>query len=658
MNPFSSYNSKKYKAEGRGRPSMDWEEGAFDNGEDNVDDYYEGHSNSHRYWIISLFTFAMFFFLFARIFFLQVIKTGYYKVLAEGNHIRSQAILAPRGIIYDSQGEALVQNIPNFELDLSTIDLPKDYATEVQNLSSLFKVDPSVIENAIKAVPTNTFQEYTVIPSLDKNAVVVFESKINDFPGFSVENDPVRQYVDPDIFAHPIGYTGKINADELLKNPDYLLNDYIGKSGLESSYEKYLRGTNGQHQTEVDANGNMQADLGDVQPQPGNNLYLNIDAGLQRFLYQDIIAKNGNKKAAAVAVDPRTGQILALVSVPGFNSNLFSAGISQQDYSKLSNDPTQPLFNRVISGVYPPGSTIKPVLASAVLQENVISPTAKIDDNGDLVVGAFHFHGWKAGGLGMMDMRTAIAMSSDIYFYTVGGGQTKLGITGLGITKIAKYYALFGMGQKLGIDVPGEAAGLIGSPEERVKRFSDPASQAWYLGDTYHESIGQGDMEVTPLQDAMWIATVANGGTLYQPYVVDKVEGQNGNVILQNKLTVIRSGFIDPKNIAVVQEGMRQTVTSGTATALKSLPVTSAGKTGTAQFDSAVPGSTHAWFVAYAPYENPQIVIDVLIEAGGEGNAAAEPVVKDALNWWAQNRYLKNTKAGETPVENVPVKNN
>ncbi|MBU6447356.1 hypothetical protein KGQ24_00755, partial [Patescibacteria group bacterium] len=259
--------------------------------------------------------------------------------------------------------------------------------------------------------------------------------------------------------------------------------------------------------------------------------------------------------------------------------------------------------------------------------------------NGDLVYNGYHFRGWNPAGLGPMNVRTAIAMSSDIFFYTVGGGQAALNIQGLGPERIDKYDYLFGMGQKLGIDLPGEQPGIIGGPDERKLAFSDPARQIWYPGDTYHISIGQGDMLVTPLQVAEWTAVVANGGTLYKPYIVDKVIDNNGNVVLQNKPAVIRAGFIDPANIEVVREGMRMTVTQGTAKSLQALPVDAAGKTGTAQFDSANPNAAHAWFTAFAPYENPQIVVTVLIEAGGEGSTAATPVVRETLQWWAQHRY-------------------
>jgi penicillin-binding protein 2 len=652
--PFSPYIPKKKNAATqpliqkrfkKGKPSLDWEEGAYGEGE-NSDDYYEGHSGTGSFWLLAAFVLVVFLVLGGKIVYLQAAKGGYYTKLADGNHIRSQPIFATRGIISDSQGTALVQNVPNFELDVTTADLPTDYASEVQSVAAMVKGDANNLMTAVQAAPKNSYQGVSVIPDLDKDSAVALQSQIANFPGFTVANVPVRQYTDSIPFSQVLGYTGKITQNEITANPDidYLLNDSIGKSGIEDSYEKYLRGTNGAHEIEVDAQGHVQSDLGDTPPIPGDNIQLNIDKGLQDYLYNDLLTKNPNKNSAAVAVDPRTGKVLALVSVPGFDANEFATGISQANYSALISNPENPLFNQAIAGQYPSGSTIKPVMAAAGLQEGVITPETKVDDTGDLVVGAFHFHGWVASGLGIMDVRSAIAMSSDIFFYTVGGGQQSLGISGLGPEKIAQYEGDFGLGQKTGIDMPGEASGLIASPEERLERFpNDPAESAWYLGDTYHESIGQGDQLVTPLQDAMWTATVANGGTLYKPYVVNKVTDTNGKVVLQNNPTVVRKVPVSAANMQIVQEGMRQTVTAGTAKLLQKLSITSAAKTGTAQYSATDANATDGWMSAYAPYEDPQIAIVILVagSSGEAGTNSAAVVTRDALGWWAANRYQK-----------------
>ncbi len=643
-NPFGIYNSDFGSKKSSKRASnLAWEEGALFEAQD-PDDYYEGHENDPKPIFYVAILGLCFLVLVVRLFYLQVNKGDYYRALADNNRLRIQDILAPRGIVFDSQDKPLVDNIPSFELVVTPVDLPKQNTDEEFNkLKSLVDFDIDALKQGINSKGLTSFQSVSVVQNMLKEVAVQFESRAAEFPGFSIEHNPIRKYIDPLIFSHVLGYTGKITDKELAAHKDgnYAFNDYIGKTGLEVQYEEYLRGTPGKKQIEVDASGKIKSDRGEVQPQPGQSLVLNIDGDLQRELYKQIVARNGNRKAAAVALNPQTGQVLALVSMPGFDNNLFSQGISQKDYQALITDPKQPLFNRTISGTYPPGSTIKPVIASAALQEKVVDDKTIIYDNGSINIGKFIFRGWKPEGLGPMDVRSAIAWSSDIYFYTVGGGQAGLNISGLGPERMGKYDYLFGMGQTLGIDLPGEQPGLVAGPDWKKKYFSDPDLQVWYPGDTYHIAIGQGDMLATPLQVAMWTSVVANGGTLYRPYILDKVLDGAGKTIFQNESSVIRADFIDPINIEIVREGMRQTVTSGTARSLSSLPITAAGKTGTAQFDGANPEATHAWFTAFAPYDNPKIVITVLIEAGGEGSSAASPVVKETLKWWADNRYNK-----------------
>ncbi len=634
--PFSIYNSNfEKKAHG---PKLDWEEGALFQASE-PDDYYEGQNEDSRIAFYTAALVVIFLVLFGRLIVLQIVQGEHFKMLADQNRLRVQEIIAPRGIVYDAFGKPLVENIPSFELVVTPADLPKDYEQSVKALSQLIGFEAESVLSSIFKKGLKSYEPISIIQNLPKDYALLFEAKASQFPGFAIEHNPIRQYKDPLVFSHLLGYTGKITDEELAREKsDYAHNDYIGKTGIEAEYEKYLRGVSGKKQVEVDAKGNLKSLHGQIDPEPGDSLILNIDSDLQRELYKNIVAHNGNKKAAAIALDPQSGKVLALVSLPGFDNNLFAQGISQQEYLKLTTDPKKPLFNRAISGTYPPGSTIKPVIASAALQEGVVDENTVIYDNGDLVYGGFHFRGWKETGLGPMTLRTAIAMSSDIYFYTVGGGQAALNIAGLGPERLAKYDKLFGMGSALGIDLPSEASGLVADPDWKKNHFSTKEMQIWYPGDTYHVSIGQGDMLATPLQVAMWTSVVANGGTLYRPYILDRVTDAENKVVFQKNPEVIRSAFIDPKNIEIVREGMHLTVTQGTARSLSVLPITAAGKTGTAQFDSANPAATHAWFTAFAPYENPKIVITVLIEAGGEGSAAASPVVKETLLWWANNR--------------------
>jgi len=389
--------------------------------------------------------------------------------------------------------------------------------------------------------------------------------------------------------------------------------------------------------------------LGENSPVPGKTLILNIDKDLQKILYDKLSAKLPSQKAAAVALDPRNGQVLALVSLPGFDNNLFAHGIKPADYAKLTQDKNLPLFNRAISGTYPPGSTVKPMVASAALQEKIVDENTVIFDRGVLVIPNqfnpsinYNFYGWKAGGLGAMTIRSAIAESSDIYFYTVAGGHPNSPVKGLGAEKLAEYYRKFNLGKPTGIDIAGEKSGLVADPEWKADYFkTDAILSKWYLGDTYHIGIGQGDMLATPLQVAEWTATIANNGTAYVPQIFQRVVDAEGKTVTELAPQILVNKFLEDKNIKIVQEGMRQTVTAGSGRQLSTLPITSAGKTGTSQFDGSDPRRTHAWFTAYAPYEDPQIVITVLVEAGGEGHVAAVPVVRDALKWWAENRYGK-----------------
>lgn len=647
-NPFeidlSLNRPKKNKA-------LDWEESAVDQNSEveGLHDFERAAPN--LFWLISVLAVA-FLILGGRIFFLQIIQGKTFRGLSDSNRIRSQSILAPRGLILDRNGQELVQNIASFNLVAVPFDLPKENAalqSEVQSLAKTFSLDPNDINQKLKVADPSSVNPVEIKQGIGNDQSILFRTQADQFPGFQIAQIPVRQYLDPLPFSSVLGYAGLVSPGDLMAQNSSLYDpiDFIGKSGVEYSYESYLHGTNGENTIEVDATGKFLNSFGQNDPIPGDKLLLNIDKGLQDRLYQDLSTIK-SPRAAAVALDPKTGAVLALVSLPGFDDNLFSGGISQQDYQKLISDPNLPLFDRAIAGTYPPGSTSKLMTATAGLEEGVINENTIIVDNGDMIVpnqfgGApYEFHGWKPGGLGAMNVRSAIALSSDIFFYQVAGGSPNGSLQGLGPTRLAEYFRKFGLGSDLGIDLPGEKPGLVPDPAWKLKYYNnDPLLGKWYLGDTYHMGIGQGDLLVTPLQVAEWTAIVANGGVGYVPEVAEKAEDQSGNVVWYNKPKVLVSNIASPQVFQIVQQGMRQTVTAGTAKPLNSLPITSAGKTGTSQFDGADPSRTHAWFTAYAPYENPQIVITVLVEAGGEGNAVAEPVVKDVLGWWAKNEYGK-----------------
>jgi len=430
--------------------------------------------------------------------------------------------------------------------------------------------------------------------------------------------------------SHIMGYTGKINQDELDKFGDeYLPIDYIGKMGIEYFWENELKGQSGKKQIEVDALGKEKKILGQVEPKDGHNLVLSLDIE-QQLKLEEILTKTLENlkltRASAVVLDPNNGEILAMVSLPAYNNNAFARGISQEEYSALINHPDYPLFNRAISGEYPSGSTIKPLMAAAALQEGIITENTSFLSTGGLRIGEWFFPDWKAGGHGRTNVRKAISNSVNTFFYYIGGGYDDF--RGLGVDRIVQYGKLFGLGSQLGIDLAGEADGFLPSREWK----EEERGERWYVGDTYHLAIGQGDLLVTPLQVAVFTSVFANGGALYRPHFVRQILSSDDQIIRESQNDPIRKDFIDSYNIHVVREGMRQTITSGSARSLNSVPATVAGKTGTAQWSSTK--ENHAWFSGFAPYENPELAFAILVEEGGEGSSVAVPIAKEFLEWY------------------------
>ncbi len=649
-NPFEIFDNSSGKT---GSSHLDWEESALDSQSEVEGFAEEARTIPRLFWLHGVIIAACIVLVF-QLFNLQVIQGSKLKLMAEGNRLRIQTILAPRGYITDRNGDQLARNTASFSLVATPVDLPKEGLDEMMaKVSTNFNVPLDEIKEKLSNIDRNSLQPIVIKRGMNQHESILFETYSSEYVGFAVQSVPIRDYIDPEVYSHALGYTGVISDNELgsLKDQGYELNDFIGKSGIESSYEKYLRGVNGNKQVEVDAAGRPIKVLGNVEPQPGNIVQLNIDAGLQKQLYDGFAKISPNVKGAAVALNPKTGEVLALVSVPGFNNNLFAPGISTTDYKNYLENKNLPLFNRAIAGTYPPGSTIKMVTAAAALQENIVKPDTIINDNGILRIPnefnpgiVYDFVGWKRSGLGPMNVKSAIAQSSDIYFYTVAGGYPAYHIDGLGAEKLAQYYRNFGMGKQTGIDIQGEKSGIVADPDWKRNYFqNDPIDSKWYLGDTYHISIGQGDMLATPLQVAVWTGVIANGGTINKPRLLKSVKTQDGKEIFAPQPELLVSKTVSDENIRVIQEGMHDNVISahGTGQQLKTLPISAAGKTGTSQFDGSDPSRTHAWYTAYAPFENPEIVITVLVEAGGEGHAASVPIVKNALQWWADNRYKK-----------------
>jgi penicillin-binding protein 2 len=634
------------------KASLDWDESASDINS-TVTDIHDSERRQHEFYLTRIFLLLILVIFSSRLFYLQIIKGSYFQQMAENNRTRSQVLEAPRGLIFDIRQKPLLENIAGYNLIAVPFDLPKEnFEAEIVRLASVLNISQEEIYDSLKNINKRSITPVVVKQDISPEMAILFQTRAYDFPGFSVQQSPIRNYFFPEQFSALLGYTGLANSQDLLRLnlSDSDTATQVGKQGLELEYEKFLRGSAGQNQVEIDSTGKILKVLGQKPSRPGDSLILNIDSELQKKLYEELTKNSGGKvRAAAVALNPKTGQVLALLSLPGFDTNLFSHGITQADYQLLLNDPKKPFLNRAISGQYPPGSTVKPMVAAAALAEGIVNEDTIINDKGVLVIPnqfdptvAYNFVGWKLSGLGPMTVRSAIAQSSDIYFYTVAGGHPNSKIAGLGVLKLAEYYRKFHLGQPLGIDLPGEKSGVVADPSWKEKAFAnDPILKKWYLGDTYHIGIGQGDMLATPLQVAYWTAVFANNGVGMKPKILNRVISSEGKNVFENKPEILANKFLSDEIIKVVQEGMRETVLEGSGRQLLGLPITSAGKTGTSQFDGSDPKKTHAWFTAYAPFEDPQIVITVLVEAGGEGHAAAVPVVKEAFSWWAKERYGK-----------------
>ena len=567
----------------------------------------------------------------------QFLKSEDYLKLAQRNSVRIYPVLAPRGIIYDKNLTPLVNNLPSYNVFLTPQDLPKDKMereTMIEQISFLLDLNPKEVTKEISDFDFEKEQRILLIGDLAIEKILMLQSRLGDFPALTVENGVQRQYLYGEILSHILGYTGKLSKEDLNAFPNYSTAERLGQEGLEINYEEFLRGKLGQRQIEVDSKGRQKKEVGVEEPIAGQNLVTTIDIELQKKIFDEVshmLASLKIIKAAAVAIDPRNGKVLSLLSLPAFNNNLFEKSISVADFKKLEEDPDNPLFNRAISGQYPSGSTIKPMLAAAALEEKVVTPSTIVNDPGQITIVnqynpniVYTYPDWKAHGA--VNIYSAIAQSCDVYFYTIGGGWN--GIEGLGIDRIKKYLDLFGFNKPLGIDLPGEQGGLV--PDENWKQKTK--GEQWYIGDTYHVSIGQGDLLVTPLQMASAIASIANGGKLFSPYLVDRIVDSDKNSIKVFEPHIIRDDFIKSDNLAVVRKGMREAVVSGSARYLADLPVKVAGKTGTAQI--AGQEKPNAWFVGFAPYDNPQIVLVIMLENAGEGSSYAVPIAKEVFKYY------------------------
>lgn len=570
---------KKYKVKTQFREMLEPEEILLDTGERKKREKgkLEIPIKNNVFIILFSFSFFLLLILVSRTFYLVFARGEELKEKAVNNYLRTELIEAPRGLVVSKDGKNLVENL----------------------------------EVTAKAPEENSRKYY-------------------------------RNYLDSTYFSFILGYTRVADEKEIASDRSYYRpGDWIGKDGIEKRYEKYLRGDKGRKEIVVNAKGKILSDRVVKEPQIGKTLLLNIDADLQKKLQDTIQDRASGKDAAAIAINPQNGAVLAMVSVPSDDNNIFSQKeITLEQLQKLEKEKKIYNINKAIKGKYPSGSIIKPLIAAAALQEGVISPSKNIICSGQITIpnpwmpqNPTIKKDWKAHGV--VNLQKAIAESCNIYFFTIGGGYGD--IKGLGIQRIKKYLDLFYIEDFLGIDLPGENIGFVPTKEWFDKEIKNKIRRNWSITDVYDVSIGQGFFSVPLLHMASALASIANGGKIYQPQIVDKIQDSKGNLVEDIQPKVLRENFISQNNIDVVKTAMRACVTSGTCQQLNSLPLPTAGKTGTAESDRK--DKTHAWFVSFGPYENPTILLLVLVEYGGEGSKVAAPIAKEVFEWYFTNRF-------------------
>ena len=595
--------------------------------------------------------------LLGRFIYLQVVRHSYYSTMAENNRISVVPIVPSRGLILDRNGVILARNYSGYTLEITPSKVA-DLDATIDQLSKLVDIQPKDRKRFRKLLAENhDFESLPIRSRLSDEEVARFAAQRYRFPGVEIKARLFREYPFREATSHLIGYIGRINDHDIkqLEDSDRLANyrgsDYIGKAGVEQSYEKELHGSTGFEQVEVDAGGRGVRVLSRTPPVSGDSLVLTLDAKLQQIAEQAF----GNYRGALVAIDPNNGEVLAFVSKPGFDSNLFIDGIDTDSWDALNNSPDVPMLNRVLQGQYPPGSTIKPFLALAALHYGIISPTHAIHDPGYFTLpGSSHlYRDWKPGGHGSVDMFRAIQQSCDTYFYSLAND--------MGIEDMHDFLSRFGFGQKTGIDMGGELSGLLPSQEWKQKRYH----QVWYPGDTVTAGIGQGYDLVTPMQLAYATATLANDGVAYRPHLLKALQHGGQEQLLPQPPPM--DLHLNPKDVAFVKSAMMAvTKPGGTAVSANlGTPYAIAGKTGTAQVVGIKQGEKydaselsernrdHAWFIAFAPADKPRLALAVLVENGGHGGSTAAPIARKVFDYYLLGKVPKPLPTAADTQEDV-----
>ncbi len=580
---------------------------------------------------VAIVVLCLFALLFLRLWFLQLVQGEDMQQRSEHNRIRLQDLPPWRGMILDRNAQVLVANRPSYEL-VAVLEDVGDIPVLTRRLASLLKLDARQVAAQLEGARAAGLYQTRIRGDLTWEELVQVATYRPELPGVLVQIQPKREYQQKGQAAHALGYLGEITEAQLKsdKFANYKIGDYVGRCGIELAWDKYLRGARGHRRIEVDAYGREFGQLDSVFPTPGANVYLTLDSRLQKEAETCMEGKVG----AIVALDPRSGRILALTSSPTFSQEAFERGLSPQEWQRLLKDKSHPLENRPLRGQYPPGSIFKIVMAVAGLEEQVITPDTVIDCSGSLQVGDHTFNCWRKTGHGRMKLHQALVESCDVYFYTVGKK--------LGIDRIAKWARRFGLGQPSGLNLEKEATGLVASTEWKKARFR----QSWHEGETMSVAIGQGYNLATPIQLAQVAAAIASGGDIYEPHLVEKVESPSGEILYQSQPVVKYHLGASQANIALVQEGLEGVVSEekGTAKVVQLPNIRVAGKTGTAQVVAAErlekektdskqvllghKYENHAWFVGYAPADNPQVAVAVLVEHGGHGGSEAGPLAR------------------------------
>ena len=606
-----------------------------------------------RLAIASGFVLVMFALLFVRFFYLQVVRHEYYSTLAEANRISIVPIVPNRGIIVDRNGVLLAHNYSAYTLEITPSKVD-DLDALIDDLATVIEITPRDRRRFRKLIEeSKSFESLPIRTRLSDEEIARFAANRYRFRGVEINARLFRQYPQGALFSHVVGHIGRINPRELEQleenglDANYRGTDYMGKTGLEQSYETHLHGTTGVEEVEVDSAGRAVRTLSRSAPVSGNNLVLNLDAKLQEIVYEAF----GDFRGALVAIDPTTGGVLAFVSKPGFDPNLFVDGIDPQNWKELNESPDRPMVNRALAGTYPPGSTFKPYMALAALTYGKRRPEQAISDPGYFNFGGHMFRDDKVGGHGMVDMYKSLVVSCDTYYYVLGND--------LGIDHISAFMRLFGFGSRSGIDITGEAAGILPSQDWKKRRFRRPDQQKWYAGETISVGIGQGYNAYTPLQLAQAITTLANDGVKFRPHIVNYIED-----IVTRKRDMLEPQpqdriAINPEHVRFVKDALVGVNKEGTgARAFAGTEYVSAGKTGTAQVIAIKQGEKyvasrvaeqhrdHALFIAYAPAAAPKIALAVVVENAGFGAQSAAPIARKVLDYYLLGKQPAAPKGG------------